>query len=1467
MFNYAKPAFCFLLMLSLFTIRAAGQIKCKIEHYSTEDGLSHNRIMCMIKDREGFMWFGTWDGLNRFDGHNFLVYKSRPGDTSSLRNNRIQDIVEDHSGYLWLQAYDNRIYRFDKKKEQFLAITSKPLLNNASQPLYNKIILSKTGQIWLTTKSQGIFLIPNPDAPHPQCIRFAAGLDQRFQLPSNNINFFYEDQQANIWIGTPTGICCLQKRGSDIYSNTNLDKAFSKGIDFTSAADGGDKVWLGTRNGIFIGFDKSSHRFLGHKLSNHSLNGICISKKTDLIYLSTAAGEIITANKKGLSVGISAIADASEFFSIYEDRKGLLWIEPENYGIVKFDPSRNEFKHFNQKMDGFYDHGAKFYKVFEDSNGLVWVSMRSGGFGYYNASTDQIAYFYDEPGTDNHRFSNIVVCTYSDPNGVLWLNADDKGLNKIVFQRNDFNQKLLMDHTVIRSDNEIRGICNDRKNRLWLATKSGNLYVYQNDQRQALAFLNMPKEGIGVVYTIIQDKKNNIWLGTRSNGLFKAEPVNPAQTIYKLSHYTNDKNNIYSLSSNVVYSLLEDSKGRIWVGTYEEGLNLVNLKDGKIQFINIKNSFKNYPKGEFIKVRNVKEDAQSNLWIATTDGLLVLDADKGITNNYRFVSFSKIAGDKESLGKNDIQFIFRDSKNTMWLSTSGGGLNKAIGTDPFKALKFKVYTTEDGLTSDYVLSSVEDNKGNLWLATENGLSKFNPQTERFRNYDSYDGLPKTGFSESSSLKLPSGNLVFGGITGYVSFNPDAIVNHKIDVNMVFTNLQVNNEDVATNSNGWFLKQNIDQITNLTLHHNQNILSIDYAVLDYRLGNKQSYAYRLVGFDKKWHDNKAQRRATYTNLPTGDYTFEVKSSNNDLYINAPYKKLTITILPPPWLTWWAYSIYAVLAIVLIETVRRIAFTMVRLRHRIAVEQKLADLKIAFFTNVSHELRTPLTLILNPIEQIHQKENLSEQGNEYINVVRKNANRMVRFINQLLDLRKVQSGKATLKISIVEMLSFVTRISEYFKDVAAEKQIELNISSNSNELLAWIDAEKLDIVIYNLLANAFKFTPKGKKILISLYQDIAKNNFTIQVADQGEGVPDSKLKDIFELYYEGEHAEGKNLKGTGIGLALSKELIELHHGTISAKNNMDKGLTVTVELNLGKDYLKQDDVVYVDSPEIPHEFEKTMQELLSTTPQQPAPTQIADAPLVLLVEDNTDLRMFLHLQLSNFYRVEIAGNGEEGLQKAVKLIPDLILSDVMMPKMNGIQMLDNLKHNPTTSHIPVILLTARFSIENQIEGLKYGADCYITKPFHNDFLMAAIQNLLKQRKQIFETILNGKKTIELKPGEIAITSHDEVFLKKIIKVVEDHMADPEFNIDIVAGSMNMARSTFYKKFKSLTNLTTVEFVRDMRLKRAKQYLDCGKTNIAEIADLSGFSNAKYFSTCFKEQYKISPSDYLKLRSNKV
>ncbi|HSC54045.1 MAG TPA: two-component regulator propeller domain-containing protein [Phnomibacter sp.] len=1443
---------------------AVAQPFCKIEYYSTANGLSHQAVTALLKDREGFIWFGSWNGINRFDGHSFISYKSSPGDMSRLQNDRIDQILEDQSGHLWLRAYDLHIYRFDKRTEDFIDISS--ILNKAAQQTltYDRILAVSNGIVWIRSSNNGLFFIPESDLSAKQVRHYCKGAVPALSLPSNSISFFHIDDRQRIWVGTNEGLACLVRGSDGAYASVKLPATVSGVVNISMVAEDSTHLFFGSPNGFVYSYHKRTGKFFQQRISNNKLNAIYRSKKNNVLYATTGTGELISLQLPGFTTTSVSYPASGGMYTMYEDRLGALWIEPEKSGVIRYDVINKRFQHLVKKDMFSYNSSINRFKVQEDNNGVVWVNMKGGGFGYYEPTTNAIEYFLTRVEIPGQHFSNVVSGFFFDDAGILWIMPDERGIVKTIFQSNNFNQQLLDEKGRFKTDNEARGILTDRKNRLWVGAKSRTLYVQQNGQWLQNIFTNKASNDIGAVYSILQDRKGNIWLGTKTeNGLYKATPANKEETKYTLTQYTvSDKANP-GIIGKEQYALLEDRQGRIWIATFDQGLFVTDGVGDSLFFMHANNAIAHYPKSGFKKIRHLALDSAGNIWAGTTDGLLLIDASKGSMNNYAVKTYSKLPGNLQSLGDNDIQYIYRDSKNNMWLCTSGGGICKAIGDLPFQSLQFKNYTTRDGLPNDYVLSCTEDKSGYLWIATENGISKFMPQQAVFRNYDAYDGLPKLGFSEAAvSTSSASGQLIFGTDKGILRFDPSTLNTQKATAQLVFTSLQVNNKDAGPLSADFATTQNVNYIKELELKYDQNIFSIEYAILDQHVSDKQAFAYRLVGFDTNWTTIKDQRRATYTNLPPGHYVFEVKNARPDLYSNSPQKSLAIHILPPPWKTWWAYLLYLILGLVILLVVKRNAITMLRLRNKIALEQKLATLKMNFFTNVSHELRTPLTLILNPIEQLSRKEKLSAEGSQLVDVVHRNAQRMVRFVNQLLDLRKLQSNKATLHVSQVELVSFVKRITEYFTEAARNKHIRIQVQSATKELHATLDAEKLDVIIYNLVANAMKFTPEGKKIVVSIDAMDAEESFIIKVSDEGPGVPADKLEEIFEMFHEEEMPGSRQLKGTGIGLTLCRELVNLHGGHIWAMNNDTGGLTVLVKMKLNVAPSGNQHISLVDAPVISVGYETPIeQQILASTASIAMPAN-TEAPLLLLVEDNDDLRGFISRQLSEHYRVEVAGNGEEGLQKAIAVIPDLIVSDIMMPVMDGIQMLEKIRNDIHTSHIPVVLLSAKHSIESQIEGLKYGADYYITKPFHNEFLLASINNLLQQRRKLFDALLEKKQpAVELMPSGIVITSRDESFLKEVIRVVEEKMEDVDFNIETVASSLNMGHHTFYKKFKSLTNMNPVEFVRDLRLQRARQYLDAGDMNISEIAYKVGFSNPKYFSTCFKEKYQLTPTEYKK------
>lgn len=1444
-----RYAFCFFI-ICFHTFIATAQVRARITHFSPEDGLPHNSVLSMIKDREGFMWFGTWDGISRYDGNDFLTYKSKPGDRSGLLNNRIDRIIEDKQGYLWLKANDRRIYRFDKHTEKFLPLADK--MGSLGRVEYLKAVPSLRAGVWLFTNNHGINFVPPQENRLIAYHNYSLQAAPSSRLQSNKINFLYEDHLFNTWVGNQGGLALLSPTANP-HRPYSLRQLFS-GQDFRSVSEDEQSIWLGTADGYLVRWDKRTRKFSKKKIHENSLNGLLSVADGKELYITTGSGELLLLDKKMQLLKSVSISPGSALFSIYKDRKGGLWIEPEKHGVIHVDRDNKTFQLFRQKNDSPVFYSSDYYRVYEDENGLVWSCMKGGGFGYFDEQENQMKYFHNGPSVADHQFSNMVTASYYDPLGVLWLSTETRGIEKVTFLKNDFKVKKILEGSIRKADNETRAFFNDSKGRFWLATKASKLYCFKQGKPIALPIIDHAKTQWGRIYDILEDTKGNIWFASRENGLFKAIPVDPQMSLYKITHFKHSHRDPYSLSSNVVYDIFEDNRGRIWVATCQNGINLISLKDGKEVFINRNNQLKNYPKQSHLLVRNLAEDNKGNIWAATTEGLLIVGSSVDKSANYKIVTYSKKEGDPRSLGNNDVQYIYKSSAGQMWLGTSGGGLNLAVGRNPLDSLHFDLFTTKNGLSSDFILSMTQSQDGTLWLASQKGIINFNPKDQKVRNFDAEDGVDIEQFSEASVARLTSGEIIFGSSSGLLTFNPAQVRQHRAGSALVFTKLQVNNKDVYLKDLSQGLDLNINYAPSIKLRHDQNIFSIHFTTLDYRTSKKQKYRYRLTGFDREWQNNANQRILSYTNLSPGKYLLEVEVAGSELYSNKPYKSLRIEILPPFWKTWWAYLFYTFLIFGLAVIVYRTLRTVVSLRNKVIVEKKMGDLRQEFFTNMSHELRTPLTLILNPLEQMLEKEQLSVQARDLLSIARKHTGRMVKFVNQFLDLSKIQRNKLELSVSKVEIVSFTRQVAELFTEIAQVQDIKLIVSANVNELFVWVDGEKIDIVLYNLLSNAFKFAPRSTAITISINSQPDEKHFTIEVIDQGKGVAKDKLEKIFELYYHDDQL-GESYQGKGIGLAFSKALIELHQGKIQASDNPGGGLNVSISLLCGHDHFASGELV--DFKQSHFQQESFYAETMIRT----SPAFIAGKSHVLLVEDNGELRDFLQSQLSDRYNVTLASDGAQGLSKALDIQPDLILSDIMMPVMNGLAMLDSLKKNERTSHIPVILLSAKQSVQSQIEGLEYGADFYIGKPFSNALLFAAIDSLIKKRRNAFQQAIDNKEKFSLKPLEVVITTYDQEFLKKVVAIVSERMADQEFNIDFVADYVGMSRSAFFKKFKALTDLAPVEFVKDMRIKRAKEYLDAGERNISSIAYAVGFANAKYFAKCFKAKIGLNPSDYIK------
>lgn len=1445
----SKRHFTFSLLMLGF-LSAAAQPTVKIQHYGARDGLSDDRVMSMIRDKDGFMWFGTWAGLNRYDGRNFVNYKSSPGDSSELENNRIDKIVEDQAGYLWIKAYDEQIYRFDKSTGRFLSISS-IIGKRKTKIKFDEILPAEKGVIWISSVSDGIFCISNSDSARPFAINYPLKNSKGPVLGSKRINFLSVDRDSCVWIGTKQGVYFVKHTTGKLSGLKHL--ADAGGGDVLCSAENREFIWFGTGNGILIRLNKASKVCVSSKISPAAINKIHLAHSGGVVYATDQAGSIFSVGQDLIKPNWSYKTGMGSLRSIFEDSKGRLWLEPDLEGLILFDPEKRTVSRFTQQNTESYSRQPDDYFVFEDGEKRIWAAMKGAGFGYYKESSGTFEYFYNQPFGADHLFSNMVVSSHYDPSGLLWIGTSEGGVEKVTFTGNTFNQELRNRSAVINS-NEIRSLYRDSKDRLWVANKGGELFLLKDGIRQPEPFTNMSPKQLGKIYSIREDHNGHMWFGTKSNGLFEGIPDNDNRARYKLTQYLADPNDPGSLSSNTIYSIFEDARQRLWIGSYGGGLNLLKREGNKVSFIH---QFKNYPKQSFEKVRFVTDDRNGKIWVGTTEGLLILNPGAEIERS-AISLFRKKPGDITSLGDNDIQFILRDRMNRMWVGTVAGGLNRCSLNNG--KLQVKNFSVKQGLPSDYILSIAEDEWGNLWMATQKGLSKFDPKRAVFKNFDSEDGLPETSFSENTTAVLSTGQIFFGLKNGILSFEPRSINTLPRVAKMAFTNLQVNNKNVEVLGKDGILKRNINNIDQISLQYDQNTISIDYAVLDFKGVGKQRYAFRLLGFEPDWQDNHDLRRVTYTDLPPGEYILQVKSTNTDVYPLLPLRSLKIKISPPFYLTWWAYLFYFLIVVLISFYIFKLLATTLLLREKIAVEGKITALKMDFFTNVSHELRTPLTLIMSPIEEILQRESLSKEGSDHAKVIQKNAQRLNHFINQLLDLRKVQSGYGNLNVGAVDVESFLGSIIEYFLETLKTRNISVNINGLDNVGILWLDSAKMEVVFFNILSNAIKYAPANSTIFIDIDNKADSGMVGIIVRDSGPGVKDNEIERIFDLYYAGKGTDPNQQKSTGIGLSLSRSFVELHHGSIFAKNNEGGGLSVSVLLLKGNAHFSSVEFAKATDYQQKQTFvEDQNASVLSNT------KVIGDHDVrfktVLVVEDHDELREFIARSLEREYRVLTAINGDEGLKSANNLHPDIIISDVMMPVLDGIGMLRELKAEAETSHIPVILLSAKFSVQSQIEGIGFGADYYMPKPFSLALLRVAIKNILDRRSQMFNALQSGKKTLNLSPGEVVVTDQDEEFLKRTMQVVEKNIAEYDFDIDKLADEMAMSKSGFFKKFKSLTNLAPVEFVRQYRLKRAAQLIQAGEHNISGIAYAVGFNNPKYFSTCFREFYGHTPSAYIK------
>lgn len=1424
------------------------------KHYSTEDGLPQFTITDMLQDHKGFMWFATWDGFSKFDGNTFRNFKTREDDTYQMESNRIRHIYEDKSGYIWLHSYDDEAHRFDPYTETFKGLKSFAEYRKSAFKL-SQIEICPSGRVWLLSEKNG-------------CICVADSLftmhiynKENNNLKGNITHKIIEDAELNTWILTNNGISRIKNgetEPSSFFFENEIDR---NNQSFRSAIEFAGSIWFGSNKGKIWKYTKNTEQFnLIQVPTKSELTDFRLLSESELLITSSDDGffiyNLIDHGFEHYNTNSVKELKSNKIRALFWDSYKQFWFETEGLGIYKFDTETRSTKYFVVEIDNpAIASIPPASDILEDINGQIWVHPRGGGFSRYNRKTDSLEPFYNDESSPNWRFSNILHSLYSDKQGNLWFCTRSHGLEKVSFGNDNFKVFKINRKSGTLVTNEVRAVLQDKENKLWVATKDKCLNIYDEQYNHIGSLSDNGEIGhnnlfSGIVYSMMQDNNGHIWLGTRTDGLFKLKKTNnPRQ--YQIEHFKKDENDPYSLSEDVVYSIYQDSGGNIWVGTYGGGLNLIrNTKEGKTLFINHKNNLKNYPIETGHRIRHISENSFGNICVGTTSGLIMFSSSFSLPEDIAYKHYVRVAGNKESLSSNDIHGTCHTHSGDMYLVTFGGGLNKVVEYDDKGfPLRFKPYTMQNGLPSDVCFAALEDEEGKLWISMENNLSRFDPVEETFETFAEIKQLmSKDNFSEASACRLSNNEFVFGYTGGILHFPPEEIKNNHFKPYVALSEFRLHNRLVPIGNEHSPLSKHIDDINHLTLSHNRNSFSITYAALDFVLPDNILYAYKLEGFDADWIYNQKERVANYTNIPKGEYIFKLKSTNSEGQWIANERMLPIKVLPSFWESSWAIIIYIALLAGLIYLTIRVLFTFYRLRKSVEMEKYLSEMKLRFFTDISHEIRTPLTMISSPVDYLLTDDEIPERAKVHLNSISQNANRMLRLVNQILDLRKIQQSK--LKVQETNIGELVETICHNFDEVAHKNQIHLHFINEAKDEKVWVATESFEIIMMNLLSNAFKYTPNGRAISVTVRD--TERQIILAVRDEGCGIAKEKQKELFTRF--ASFNEDKSKPSTGIGLSIVKDLIDKHSGKITVISEPGKGSTFTIYLIKGTNHFDAN-----------VELIKTKPATVSEKVDEPAAPK-DELPerehAILVIEDNIELRQFIRTILEHDYHIIEAGDGMEGLEKAQTANPDFIVSDIMMPQMDGIELLKRLKEDINTCHIPVILLTAKSAIESKLEGLIHGADDYITKPFSVQYFRARINNLLDQRKRLqdaFRLQLTQPKEKQPNAVSLPINPQDESLMNNIIQLINAHIDNSEFTIDDLSAAIGMSRSVFSNKVKSLTGLTPFEFIRDLKLKKAAQLLASGSFMVKEVSYMIGISDTKHFGKIFKAKFGVTPQEY--------
>jgi signal transduction histidine kinase/ligand-binding sensor domain-containing protein/DNA-binding response OmpR family regulator len=1339
----------------------AAQAQLYFEHIGTQQGLSQSSVEHLCQDRRNFMWLATADGLNRYDGYSFFVYRHLPADSLSLSSSHISYIFEQKNTTLWIGTRNaglNRMHPDGKGFERFATTSNGFSISNAEITAMTE---DRQGRIWVATRGHGLLCVESTGTkgntePHFRISRYSVSSGH---LPSDSVTAIATARQGVIWLGFAGGqLLTLHTDSGQFHLHPNLpDRQPGRKDVNLILEDQLGQIWLGyQRKGLYV-YHPADKRY-----------------------------ELVSYDPQQ-EAGINFITSGAT------DRDGSLWVGTDN-GLLLVDITNRSVKH-HIGPDRYHEGGLKTHAVkavFADRSNNLWVGTWQSGLHVR---------FWHRPA---FQYLRHIPNQYQAP-------LDDKVTALTTW-----------------------------KNQVWIGSNYG-MSLYENGvYTHFTEAQNLPSTLLKADITRIYAHPEGYIYASVWNGGFLVKA--PGNNTFR---HIQMPNRLGAMAIN------RASGRRVWVSAEERGLYLFDPQSGILE----------RPLSDALlqqqNITSLLQDRDSILWLGTSqNGVFAVDL--------KTMRFTQFRAGEQGLSSSYINCIAESADGRILIGTQSGGLNifnKSRG-------QFTALTSKEGLPSNVVNSIVPYASDIVWLSTNNGLSQLHLDNFKVDNYGMPQGLKETEYSLHAGSLDASGKLFFGSMRGVVCFKPAELTRNPEPPQVYITGLRLFNKLVQPNTDDAPILKAMIDTREITLRHNQSVVTFEFTALSYQRAYNNAYAYIMEGMDPDWNYVGSQQSATYTNLKPGTYTFRVKASNSDNVWNDQGTSLSITVLPPWHQTYWAYLAYAGIVVLIYRWLKYLANLRARFKSDLHIKnmeamrvQELDRLKTSFFTNISHELRTPLTLIISPLEKmLDGAEHLPAQVSQHLKLMHRNALRLLQLINQLLDLSKIEADNMQPEMVRGDLEWFVGKIVAAFEELASEKQVDLRCSIQGNMQMLVFAPDIIEKVLFNLISNALKFTDAGGIVQVSLqYEAASSERVRLTVQDTGIGIGGEHQAHIFDRFYRVEDGGRLKTTGTGIGLALSKELIELHKGSIQVESQPGKGSTFIVILPVHEKYFPTE---WMHDKSIEVSAQHPYIPAMEKTEHNTAASGAGRQAVVLIAEDNPDMADYLERNFAPLYKTIVCNNGAEAFQKALSIVPDVIVSDLIMPHTDGIAFCRQLREHPATNHIPFILLTSRSGSESELLGINSGADDYITKPFNFNVLHSRLQNLIRMRAQLRERYT---KQINLQPSEITVVDNEEAFLRKAMEAVEANMANPDFSIEMLEQELSFSKMQLYRKLKALVGMSGNEFIRHIRLKRAAQILSASDQTIAEVAYEVGFNDPAYFTRCFRKEFGCAPSEYAALQAN--